>query len=225
VAWSRNGGVQYALEGHISVSGQAAAFATTLLGLADEDALTASAASVPDSAGVVFVPALAGLGAPYWCSGARGAISGMSLGTRPAHVARATLEAIALEIGDVVAAIEADLGTVIPELSVDGGGARNPLLMQMLADLLDKRIVRPRVTEASALGVARLAREALGLARHEGGSVEADRFEPLLAAEQRDSIRRNWNTAVALAMAPAAPDQEAVGAAQTRRQQKDLAGP
>jgi glycerol kinase len=155
---------------------------------------------VPDSAGVVFVPALAGLGAPHWCSSARGTISGMSLGTRPAHVARATLEAIALEIGDVVAAVEADLGAAIPELSVDGGAAGNPLLMQLLADLLDKKIVRPRVTEASALGAAHLASEALGLARSGEGQVEADGFEPLLPADQREKIRRNWSEAVALAM-------------------------
>jgi glycerol kinase len=200
IAWSRGGSVQYALEGNISVSGQAAAFATALLGLADEAALTELAASVPDSAGVVFVPALAGLGAPHWCSSARGTISGMSLGTRPAHVARATLEAIALEIGDVVAAVEADLGATIPELSVDGGAASNPLLMQLLADLLDKKIARPRVTEASALGAARLASEALGLARSGEAQVEADGFEPLLAADQRENIRRNWREAVALAM-------------------------
>lgn len=201
VAWSRGDSVQYALEGNISVSGQAAAFATALLGLADEAALTELAASVPDSAGVVFVPALAGLGAPHWCSSARGTISGMSLGTRPAHVARATLEAITLEIGDVVAAVEADLGATIPELSVDGGAAGNPQLMQLLADLLDKKIVRPRVTEASALGAARLASEALSLKQEGGVQVAADSFAPLLPADQRENIRRTWREAVALAMA------------------------
>ena len=146
IAWSRaEGGSQHALEGNISVSGHAVAFATALLGLPDETAFTRLASEVEDSDGVVFVPALGGLGAPHWQAGARGTISGMTLGTRPAHIARATLEAVALQIGDVLDAIEADLGAPVPALSIDGGAARNPLLAQLLADLLGRTIVRPAI--------------------------------------------------------------------------------
>lgn len=196
IAWSRAAsGVQHALEGNISVSGHAAAFATALLGLADEQALTALAETVADSAGVVFVPALAGLGAPHWETGARGTISGMTLGTRPAHVARATLEAIALQIGDVLDAIEADLGVELTELSIDGGAARNPLLVQLLADLTGHVIARPAIAEASALGVARLAIDALGLSDGDTGSA-AERTAPTMAAEARATMRRNWRAAI-----------------------------
>ncbi|MGV1684600.1 FGGY family carbohydrate kinase [Sphingopyxis sp. NJF-3] len=205
IAWSRGDAVQHALEGNISVSGQAAAFAATLLGLPDEEALTALAASVDDSDGVVFVPALAGLGAPHWCSDARGEITGLSLSSGRAHVARATLEAIALQIGDVVAALDADLGTRLPELSVDGGATRNTLLMQLLADLLDREIVRPAIAEASALGAARLAGEALlGLAAAESHSIQAERFAPAMVAEQRARVVRRWRDAVARAVRDAA---------------------
>jgi len=196
IAWSRaDGGAQHAIEGNISVSGHAAAFATALLGLADETALTDLAASVEDSAGVVFVPALAGLGAPHWQTGARGTISGMTLATRPAHVARATLEAIALQIGDVLDAIAADLGIDLPELSIDGGAARNALLAQLLADLTGRTVVRPEIAEASALGVARMAAHALGLSGASGGAA-ADTFEPKIATDARDAIRRNWRESV-----------------------------
>lgn len=197
IAWSRGGVVQHALEGNISVSGQAAAFATALLGLADEAALTDLAQTVPDNGGVVFVPALAGLGAPHWCSDARGQISGMSLGTRPAHIARAAIEAIALQIGDVFAAIEADLGTRFTELLVDGGGTRNALLMQMLADLLGCEIVRPAVAEAGAIGVARMASEALGIAPAVRETAATDRFQPALASCARTEIRTGWRDAIA----------------------------
>lgn len=196
IAWSRaDGSVQHALEGNISVSGHAAAFATALLGLPDEQELTQLAQSVASSAGVVFVPALAGLGAPHWETGARGTLSGMTLATRPAHVARATLEAIALQIGDVLDAIEADLGSPLGELSIDGGAARNPLLVRLLADLTGRTIVRPAIAEASALGAARLAIAALDLGRHDTGG-DADRIEPAMADQDRAEARRNWRLAV-----------------------------
>lgn len=204
IAWSRGGAVQHALEGNISVSGHAASFAAALLGLADEQALSALAGTVADSGGVVFVPALAGLGAPHWCSDARGTITGLSLGTGPAHIARATLEAIALQICDVVAALDADLGTKLAEVSVDGGAARNDLLMQLLADLADRAIVRPAITEASALGAARLAREALGIARTPDNPVRTERFAPAIAAGQRALVVRRWRDAVASAVRGAA---------------------
>jgi glycerol kinase len=197
IAWSRGDRVQYALEGNILVSGHAAAFATTMLGLPDEAALTALAQSVEDSGGVVFVPALAGLGAPHWCSDARGTITGLSLATQPAHIARATLEAIALQIGDVVAALDADLGTAIAELSIDGGAARNALLMQLLADLTDRRIIRSAIPEASALGVARLAADGIGMKLPASSEEQKEFFDPAMPAEQRESLLVRWHAAVA----------------------------
>ncbi|WP_347304572.1 FGGY family carbohydrate kinase (plasmid) [Croceibacterium sp. TMG7-5b_MA50] len=196
VAWSSAAGVQHAIEGNISVSGHAASFARTLLGLPDEGALTDLAASVGSSEGVVFVPALAGLGAPHWQPGARGTLGGMTLGTRPAHIARATLEAIALQIADVLDAMAADLPVAPDTLSIDGGAARNDLLAQLLADLSGRTIVRPALAEASALGAARLAASALGLAPAAGADYRADRFIPTMPAEERDTIRRNWRNAV-----------------------------
>jgi len=200
IAWSRGDTVQHALEGNILVSGHAASFATTVLGLADEEALAALAAQVEDSGGVVFVPALAGLGAPHWCSEARGAITGLSLGAGPAHIARATLEAIALQIGDVAAALDKDLGAFLPELSVDGGAARNALLMQLLADLTGRTIIRPAIAEASALGAARLAREALGIAEAHDGPTQSERFAPAVSADARERVVRRWREAVARTM-------------------------
>lgn len=197
IAWSRAGRVQYALEGNILVSGHAAAFATTMLGLPDEAALTALAQSVEDTGGVVFVPALAGLGAPHWCSDARGTISGLSLATQPAHIARATLEAIALQIGDVVAALDADLGAAVAEVSIDGGAARNALLMQLLADLTDRRIVRSTIPEASALGVARLAADGIGMTLPASGEEQKEFFDPAMPAAQRESLLARWHAAVA----------------------------
>jgi glycerol kinase len=196
IAWSRGDKAQHALEGNISVSGHAAAFATALLGLTDEAALSDLAASVLDSGGVVFVPALGGLGAPHWCAEARGTISGISLGTRPAHVARATLEAIALQIGDVLAALEADLGAELAELSVDGGAARNALLMQLLADLCGRSIVSPVIAEASALGAARMAREALGTTPQSARPAESQRYAPALPADRREEVVRRWQAAI-----------------------------
>jgi glycerol kinase len=195
IAWSRGGAVTHALEGNITVSGHAAAYAARLLGLQDEDELTRLAQSVPSSDGVSFVPALAGLGAPHWCSHARGTITGMSLGTRPAHVARAALEGIALQICDVVSAMESDLGADLSEIRADGGASRNAFLLQLLADLSNRNIARARIAEASALGVARMALESLGLASG-ARDTAADRYIPAMDAEQRDAIRADWSRAV-----------------------------
>jgi glycerol kinase len=196
IAWSRGGSVQHALEGNILVSGHAAAFATALLGLDDETALTRLAETVDDDGGVVFVPALAGLGAPHWSSDARGTITGLSLATKPGHVARATLEAIALQITDVLAALDADLGTFLAELSVDGGASRNELLMRLLADLSGRTIVRPALAEASALGAARMARDALGIAASPARTEGTDRFTATLSADAREQIVDRWRAAI-----------------------------
>jgi glycerol kinase len=199
IAWSQASGALHALEGNISVSGHTAAFVTQLLGLKDEAALTALAASVADSGGVCVVPALAGLGAPHWNDEARGLVSGMNLGTTPAHVARAALEAIALQIHDVFMAMQADLHGVLPELNVDGGASRNDLLMQLLADLIDRPVRRTGAAEVSALGAARLAARGLGfdLAVSEG---EGRTFTPAMPPEVRQDILARWRDALRRAM-------------------------
>ena len=124
---------------------------------ATSDDIAALAASVPDSGGVVVVPAFTGLGAPYWDPDARGAILGITRGTELGHIARATLEAIAHQVADVVEAMEADTGRRLKALRVDGGAAGNDVLLQIQADLLDIAIERPVVAETTALGAAYLA--------------------------------------------------------------------
>lgn len=195
IAWREGDTTIYALEGNITVSGQAAAFCTQLLGVADEQALTDLAASVESCDGVVFVPALAGLGAPHWNDQARGLIVGMTLGTRPAHVARAVFEAMAMQIVDVVEALAADLRRPLTEIRVDGGATRNGFLLQLLADLLDRTVVRQDSPEASALGVAQLAARALGAAAPSEIAPPL-RFEPRMTQAKREEISRNWRLAI-----------------------------
>jgi len=198
IAWAEHGEVHFALEGNIAVSGHAAAFATRLLGVADEEALTALARSVAGSDGVIFLPALAGLGAPHWHDRARGLVCGLSLGTTPAHVARAAFEGIALQIGDVVEAVEADLDTPLKAIHVDGGAAANDFLVQLLADLLDRPIVRSDLLDASAFGAACLAAGAIGWDGFEGrrDAATPQRFTPVIAAADRNAIRHEWQRAI-----------------------------
>lgn len=200
IAWSRGGRIAYAIEGNVSVSGRAAAFATQLLGLPDERALTELAQSVPDSDGVYFVPALAGLGAPHWDDHARGLICGMSLRSNSGHLARAVMEAIAFQICDVFEAMEADLGGELGRLSADGGASRNEFLMQLLADVLGRPVIRPAVTEASALGAARIAAEALGA--WSGHTAPEQLFSPQMGAGRRRELRQGWRDAVTRARLP-----------------------
>jgi glycerol kinase len=164
---------------------------------ADVEAL---AASVPDSGGVVFVPALAGLGAPHWRPGARGLLAGLTRGTTRAHVARAVLESIALQNVDVLSAMAEDAGRAVTELRVDGGASTNDLLMQLQADVLGVRCVRPKVLETTALGAAYLAGLGVGLF----GSTdelakkwEEDRaFSPRMSAADASVLRRRYADAV-----------------------------
>lgn len=198
IAWGSAGTVHFALEGNISVSGHAAAFASRLLEIDDEAALTTLALSVASSDGVVFLPALAGLGAPHWHDRARGLISGLSLGTSPAHVARAAFEGIALQIADVIDAVEADLGTPLDAIHADGGAAANDFLLQMLADLAGRPVLRADMLDASAFGAACLAAAKLGLdgfERRRDADAPA-RFAPAMAASDRDRIRAAWRLAV-----------------------------
>lgn len=200
IAWSENTRSLHALEGNISVSGLTAAFATRLLGLDDEDALTRLANEVEDSGGVSFVPALAGLGAPHWNDEARGTLTGMSLGTRPAHVARAALEAMALQIHDVFEAMSADLHARLAELNVDGGAARNDTFVQLLSDLIDRPVHRAGVTDVSALGAARMAAKGLGLDMKTSRD-RATTFRPSMRPSQRQAILERWRLALRQATA------------------------
>jgi glycerol kinase len=160
----------------------------------------AVAASVPSSDGVYLVPAFVGLGAPHWDPQARGVIIGITRGTTRAHLVRATLEAIAFQTRDVIEAMEAECGVSLPELRVDGGAAANDLLMQMQADILGRPVVRPAVTETTALGAAYLAGLAVGFWQSQDeltANWRVDkRFEPRLPADQREALYAGWKRAV-----------------------------
>jgi glycerol kinase len=200
VAWRRSGKVAYALEGNISVSAQAAAWMADLMGLSDVAALTDLAAKASGDDAVCFVPALAGLGAPYWKDRARAALTGMSLATTRSDVARATLEAIALQICDVFGAMERDLGAPLAQLLVDGGATQNDLLMQFQADLLGRPVQRLKVLELSAFGAGVLAGASAGLMSE--ARIEAllngasDRINPRLDPAARQARIDTWNAAV-----------------------------
>jgi glycerol kinase len=194
IAWTDRHGTAFALEGNITVSAQAAAFMAQLLGLPDAAALSDLAQTVPDAGGVTFVPALAGLGAPHWHDAARGTIAGMTHATRPAHLARATFEAIAHQIADVLHAMEADIGQPLSVLRADGGALGNAFLMQLQADLTDRPVQAARVEEIGALGVAAMAMAALG---HDLIPVaDATLYTPALAADRRSLARNHWAAAI-----------------------------
>ena len=164
VAWDLGSGPTYALEGSIFVTGAAVQWLRDGLGLIDRaPEVEALAGTVADSGGVVFVPALTGLGAPDWDPHARGTILGITRGTTRAHLARATLEAIAFEVRDVVDVMTGEAGLAVPELAVDGGASTNDLLCQLQADQLGVPVRRPQVTETTALGAAFMAGLATGV--------------------------------------------------------------
>ncbi len=163
IAWKINGKINYALEGSIFVGGSVVQWLRDgLKCIASSCDVEALAASVPDTDGVYFVPALTGMGAPYWDSEARGTICGISRGTTTAHIARAALEGIAFQTYDIVKAMERDAKLPIRNLKVDGGASRNNLLMQFQSDVLNTEVLRPKVTETTALGAAYLAGLAVG---------------------------------------------------------------
>lgn len=163
IAWKINGKVNYALEGSIFVGGSVVQWLRDgLKCIQSSSDVEALAASVPDTGGVYFVPALTGMGAPYWEPDARGLICGISRGTTTAHIARAALEGIAYQTYDIVKAMERDARLPITNLKVDGGASRNNLLMQFQSDILDTEVLRPEVTETTALGAAYLAGLAVG---------------------------------------------------------------
>lgn len=163
IAWKINGEVNYALEGSIFIAGAIVQWLRDELGLIRKSAdVEQLALQVEDTQGVYIVPAFAGLGAPYWNQDARGTITGITRGTNKSHIARAALESIAYQTMDVLNAMQADAGTPITELRVDGGATANDLLMQFQADLLNCKVIRPEVTEVTAIGAAYLAGLATG---------------------------------------------------------------
>ena len=163
IAWKIGDTVNYALEGSIFVAGSVVQWLRDGLGIIRSSSeVEALAASVPDNGGVYFVPALTGLGAPHWDQYAKGSIYGLSRGTTAAHIARAALEGIAFQTMDIVNAMQKDAGCTLKELKVDGGASRNNLLMQFQADILGTSVIRPIVTETTALGAAYLAGLAVG---------------------------------------------------------------
>jgi glycerol kinase len=201
VAWQVGGRTSYALEGSSFIAGAAVQWLRDGLGLVHTAAeIETLARQVPDSGGVVFVPALTGLGAPHWNSGARGLISGITRGTTAAHLARATLEGIALQIVDLCRAMADDKGEPLAVLKVDGGAARNDLLMQLQADLLDKPVSRPQTVETTALGAAMLAGLAVGFWRDQDEVAASWReehcFTPQADAAWREELLERWAGAV-----------------------------
>ncbi|SIR22189.1 glycerol kinase GlpK [Chryseobacterium sp. RU33C] len=201
VAWKINGEVNYALEGSVFVGGAAIQWLRDGLKLIrSSDEVNRLAASVPDNGGVYFVPALTGLGAPYWDQYARGTIVGITRGTTDAHIARATLEGIAFQVYEIVKAMEADSGRASLELRVDGGASASDLLMQIQSDLFGFKTTRPKTLETTALGAAYLAGLAVGYWKsideiQEQWIVDKD-FHPQLNREQVDKMTHFWKKAV-----------------------------
>jgi glycerol kinase len=192
-------GTAYALEGSAFVAGALVQWLRDGLGIiAKAPEIEALAASVPDSGGVTIVPALTGLGAPHWRAEARGLISGITRGTTRAHLARAALEAIALQNVDLVTAMQADAGRTINSFRVDGGASANDLLMQIQADLLGVQIFRPEMVESTALGAAKLAALGVGLPPvDKGGETARIRlFAPTMPAQTRAELLARWAGAV-----------------------------
>ena len=201
VAWRLGGQLEYALEGSVFIGGAVVQWLRDELGMIQKSSeIEGLAASVPDSGGVYLVPAFTGLGAPHWDQYARGAILGLTRGANKAHIARAALEAIAWQSADVLRAMEADAGTPVMELRVDGGAAANNLLMQIQADILQAPVVRTKVLETTALGAAYLAGLAVGFWPDRetlAAQWQADRkFTPEMAAADRDAARRGWEKAL-----------------------------
>ena len=201
VAWRIGGKTTYALEGSAFIAGAAVQWLRDGLGIikAAKD-IEELARKVPSSDGVSFVPALAGLGAPYWDQGARGAITGITRGTTAAHLARATLEGIALEVHDLLAAMAADAGRPLARLRVDGGAAANDLLMQFQADVAAVAVERPTEIESTGRGAAMLAGVGAGLCEVASAAkmLKLERsFAPAMPAKAREAHLAQWKDAVA----------------------------
>ena len=201
VGWNCGYGLRYALEGSVFIAGAVVQWLRDGLQIISDAAeIEPLASTVRDNGGVFFVPAFAGLGAPYWDQYARGAIVGITRGTTSAHITRAALEAIAFEVDDVVRAMAADTGHTSTEMRVDGGAVANSLLMQFQADLTGVRIIRPSVMESTALGAAMFAGLAVGFWHSTDelcALLKPDRtFSPEAAPALMEQRRKRWHEAV-----------------------------
>lgn len=201
IGWKIGNEVTYALEGSVFVGGAAVQWIRDGLELIkDASEIEALAKSVPDNGDVYFVPALAGLGAPYWDSYARGTIVGITRGTTKEHLARATLEGIAYQVYDIVKAMEADAKTKGSELRVDGGATKNNFLLQFQSDIFGFPVVRPKQLESTALGAAYLAGLAVGYWKNldslENQWAKEQVFEPKFTLEQAEHVLLKWHRAV-----------------------------
>ncbi|MGL4611071.1 MAG: glycerol kinase GlpK [Trueperaceae bacterium] len=200
VAWQETT-TNYALEGSIFIAGAVVQWLRDGLGIIrySED-VEKLARSVPDNGGVYLVPAFAGLGAPHWDQYARGNIIGLTRGSNAGHIARAALEAIAYQVTDVVKAMEADCGFTLSELRVDGGASRNDLMMQFQADMLGVPVVRPKVTETTALGAAYLAGLAVGYYPDRETIAKQwavdEHFVPRMKPTERNALLHDWHRAL-----------------------------
>jgi len=204
IAWKIGEETNYALEGSIFIAGAVVQWLRDGLGIISNSAdVEKLAGEVKNSGGISFVPAFAGLGAPHWDQHARGTIVGITRGSTAAHIARAALESIAFQTLDVLSAMQIDSGIDIRELRVDGGATVNNLLMQFQADLLQAKVVRPKITETTALGAAYLA----GMAVKYWSSVDEIRsqwqidrtFTPLMRFGETEPLIKGWKRAVSAA--------------------------
>ncbi|MES3023027.1 MAG: glycerol kinase GlpK [Pseudomonadota bacterium] len=199
VGWSVDGRTDYLLEGSVFMGGAIVHWLRDLGVIGHSADIEALATSVADSGGVMLVPAFTGLGAPYWDAGARATLTGMSRSSGKAHIARAGLDAIALQCADVLQTMRQAPGVTLTELRVDGGASANDYLMQLQANLLGLPVLRPRVTETTALGAARLAALATAGGRDAGGGVawQLERaFEPAWSGDRREATIARWRRAV-----------------------------
>lgn len=201
IAWKIGDKINYALEGSIYVGGSVVQWLRDgLCCIKSSSEIEELAASVPDSGGVFFVPALTGLAAPYWDQHARGTIIGITRGTTTAHIARAALDGIAFQTYDIARAMAKDMGAPLTELKVDGGASRNNLLMQYQANLLGIKVVRPKITETTALGAAYLAGLAVGFWKDldeikQQWQIEHT-FDPVSDNEEIAAAKQGWADAV-----------------------------
>jgi glycerol kinase len=211
VAWKVNGITQYALEGSVFIAGAVVQWLRDGLGIIKTAADVENLARKVDTTdGVFVVPAFAGLGAPYWNPNARGTITGLTRGTTASHIARAAVESIAYQTMDVLKAMEADSGISISELRVDGGASANNLLMQFQCDVLNTKVIRPTITETTALGAAYLAGLAVGFWASTDELQEqwqiGQGFNPDITEEKRSELTKGWHIAVNAALSMAQQD-------------------
>ena len=204
VAWRIGDTTDYALEGSVFVGGAVVQWLRDGLGvIRSSSEVEALANSVPDNGGVFFVPAFVGLGAPHWDSYARGAIFGLTRGSKAGHIARAALESIAYQVADLMDAVQTDTNAPLKELRVDGGASANDTLMQFQADALGVPVVRPAITETTALGAAFLAGLGVGFWKDVRTVYEMPReerqFEPRMPRSKMDAMRQRWNEAISRA--------------------------